>query len=258
MWTSLIVEDEKEAKEYVKLLLRKADAGFRADWEAADGEEALALIVRHQPDLVISDIMMPKMDGVELLKRAREDGYEGRFVMLTCMNEFEYARQALEHGATSYLLKLSMDLAGFKQMLGKVDAELRKLGRIRQLETYLKAIPSQPDEETDHPEINKVIRYVKDRFNEPMTLSALAAYVNMDASYLSDLFKRKTSVTLTHYVARLRVDAAKFYLTHTDDPVHVIGERVGFQNDNYFIKIFKRTTGGTPAQYRKSTGRSDG
>ncbi|WP_199617403.1 response regulator transcription factor [Paenibacillus alkalitolerans] len=251
MWTTLIVEDEQEAKEYVKTLLRKAGAGFRVVAEASDGEEALALIERLRPDLVISDIMMPVMDGVELLKRSREAGYECRFVMLTCMNEFEYARQALEYGASSYMLKLSMDLNSFKMTLEKIDGELRKLGRIKHLETYLQAMPEDTGEETDHPDINKIIRYAKTRFNETVTLSAMAEYVNMDPSYLSDLFKRKTGVTLTHYVKQLRVDAAKFYLAQTGDAVSEIGERVGFQNDNYFIKIFKRFTGVTPSHYRK-------
>ncbi|MFD1954961.1 response regulator [Paenibacillus thailandensis] len=250
-WSAIVVEDEAQARAYVKTLLHRSESEFRVVGEAADGKEALELIGRYRPDLVITDIMMPAMDGVELLKKAREAGYDCRFVMLTCMNEFEYARQALEFGASSYMLKLSMDLASFKQMLEKVDAELKKLGRFKRLESYLSALPEETKAATDHPEINKVIDYLNESYRENVTLATAAAYVKMDPSYLSDLFKRKTSYTLTQYVMRLRVDAARFYLTHTGDSVSGIGERVGFMNDNYFIKIFKRFTGVTPSVYRK-------
>ncbi|AJY76511.1 response regulator [Paenibacillus beijingensis] len=251
MWSTLIVEDEHQAAEYVRTLVLKADAGFRIVGDASNGKEAYELIVKNAPDLVICDIRMPEWDGIELLKRVRQAGIESRFVMLTCMNEFEYARQALEYGASSYLLKLSMDLISFKKMLEKMDAELRKLGRMKQIETYLSAVPERDQAATDHPEINKVIEYLNARYRGQVTLSSAARHINMDPSYLSDLFKRKTSLTLTEYVNRLRIDAALFYLKQTDDAVGEIGARVGFMNDNYFIKMFKRLTGMTPSQYRR-------
>lgn len=251
MWSTLIVEDEHQAAEYVRTLVGKADAGFQIVGKASDGKEAYDFIVRNAPDLVICDIRMPEWDGIELLKRVREKGIESRFVMLTCMNEFEYARQALEYGASSYLLKLSMDLASCRQMLEKVDAELRKQGQMKRIETYLSSMPEKDKTATDHPAVNKVIEYLDAHFREQVTLSSAARYINMDPSYLSDLFKRKTSLTLTEYVNRQRIDAARFYLKETDDSVSEIGARVGFMNDNYFIKMFKRTTGMTPSQYRK-------
>lgn len=251
MWSTLIVEDEFQAREYVKTLLLKAEAGFQIVGEAANGKEALEFISRYQPDLVISDIMMPEMDGVELLKQTREAGLDCRFVMLTCLSDFEYAQQALEYGASSYMLKLSMELKSFKQTLEKIDAELQKHGRIKQIETYLSALPEETGAITDHPEINKVIKYMSSHYNNPITLNSMAQYINMDPSYLSDLFKRKTEQTLTQYLQQLRINAARFYLTQTEDSVSDVGARVGFENDNYFIKIFKRWTGLTPSYYRK-------
>ena len=92
--------------------MQKANLPFEIVGEAEDGEEGLRMIRELRPDVVISDIDMPAMDGVRLFQAAREEGYECRFVMLTAMSEFEYARQAVEHGASGYLLKLSLDLKG--------------------------------------------------------------------------------------------------------------------------------------------------
>ena len=68
------------------------------------------MIRSNPPDLVLTDIVMPEMDGVELLRRTRVEGYASKFVMLTCMSEFEYVRQAMEYGASNYILKLSMSV----------------------------------------------------------------------------------------------------------------------------------------------------
>lgn len=124
MRTVFLVEDEEAVRERVRKLIPWEQLGFRLAGEAGDGEEALERIVKLKPDLIISDIVMPIMDGIELLQHVRRAGLDSQFVMLTCMNEFEYARQALEYGAFSYVLKLSMTVEQMRQLLLKVRAKL--------------------------------------------------------------------------------------------------------------------------------------
>lgn len=124
MWKILIVEDEVHVR---KSLISSFDwqaSGFEVVGEAGNGLRAWEFIEAEQPDLVICDIFMPVMDGIELLKKTKEAGLPCLFVMLTCLNEFEYVRLALQHGAFDYILKLSMDIATMKEILAKVDAEL--------------------------------------------------------------------------------------------------------------------------------------
>src|SRR5690606_6641438 len=85
---------------------------------------ALQKIREHKPDLVITDIIMPMLNGVELLKAARHEGYASKFIVLSCMSDFEYVREAMEYGASNYILKLSMNVANLKEALEKVKDEL--------------------------------------------------------------------------------------------------------------------------------------
>jgi YesN/AraC family two-component response regulator len=249
MWRTLIVDDEQHARASVIKLLAKSKLPFEIVGTAGDGQAGMEAVRELQPDVVITDIDMPVMDGVNLLKSAREEGYEARFVMLTCMNEFEYARKSLEFGASGYLLKLSMDVEELKQALGKVSRELEQLEQLRKADRWFPK--KNEDELTDHPEMNKIIRHIEEHYAEEITLKRVAELITMDASYVSDLFKKKTGQTLTHYVQNRRIQAARMLLTETTQSVGDIARLVGFENDNYFIKIFKRWCGVTPSEYRK-------
>lgn len=203
MWRTLIVDDELPARASLTKLLAKAGVPFEIVGSAGDGQEAMDAIRELQPDVVISDIGMPAMDGVKLLKTARDEGYDCRFVMLTCMNEFEYARQSLEYGASGYLLKLSMDVGGLRQTMAKVEKELEQREQLRKAERWFpKKSAAEP---TDHPETNKIIRHIEEHYAEEITLKRVAELISMDPSYVSDLFKKKTGQTLIHYVQNRRI-----------------------------------------------------
>ncbi len=124
MWKVLLVEDEMFVRESVKMIVNWEELGFTIQGEANNGEEALQLLQDKHFDLVITDIKMPVMDGVELLKQARELDLKCKFIMLSCLNEFEYVRQALEFGASNYILKLSMSISSLVEALSKIKSEL--------------------------------------------------------------------------------------------------------------------------------------
>lgn len=265
MWKVLLVEDEVFVRESVREIIAWEELGFTVSGEAGNGAEALDIIRRDMPDLVITDIIMPEMDGVELLRRTREEGYSSRFVMLTCMSDFEYVRQAMEYGASNYILKLSMSVNSLRETLRKISNELLKDGEKRDSgpdlvqaktgtdERNAKALPPLLHEEvTSHPEIQKILQYIHAHYPEDITVKSMSQYVMMGENYVSTLFKKKTGHTLIHYLHQVRVNQAIQYLCHSDLPVYEIGNRVGFVNDNYFIKIFKRLTAQTPSQYRQN------
>ncbi|MDF2921228.1 MAG: two-component system response regulator [Paenibacillaceae bacterium] len=124
MWKVLLVEDEPFVRKKLRKLINWEEAGFSVCGEAGNGREALEQMKILAPDLVIADIAMPIMNGLDLLRSAREAGMESKFIMLTCMNEFEYARKALEYGASGYILKLSMGIPELQEALAKVGREM--------------------------------------------------------------------------------------------------------------------------------------
>ncbi|UJF32062.1 response regulator [Paenibacillus hexagrammi] len=286
MWKVLLVEDEIFVRESVREIIKWEEMGFTVIGEAGNGEEALDIILSNRPHLVITDIIMPKMDGVTLLKRTREAGLDTKFVMLTCMSEFEYVRQAMEYGASNYILKLSMNVQSLRDTLGKVGAEL---SRSRDLQEHqgaketkeakeAKEVPSSEPaatasdhqvpaadsvaaadaepmpsviDATRHPEVKKILQYIEENYAQDITVKSLSQYVMMGENYVSALFKKKTGQTIIHYLHQVRVEKAAYHLIHTDLPVSEIGHRVGFSNDNYFIKIFKRLKQSTPSRFRQ-------
>ncbi|TXK84886.1 helix-turn-helix domain-containing protein [Paenibacillus sp. N3.4] len=132
MWTVLLVEDEGFVREAIRETVDWERHGFCVAGEAGNGREALAAILELKPDVVIADIVMPGMDGIELLKETRKAGIRSRFIMLTAMSHFDYARDALQFGAFNYLLKLSLNddvlLENLARIKGELLEELRGAG----------------------------------------------------------------------------------------------------------------------------------
>lgn len=497
MWKILLVEDEPYVRRSIRNAIPWEESGFSVVAEASHGLEALELMEELDPDIVITDIFMPYMDGIELLQTARSKGKEAAFIMLTCANDFEHARMALEYGAASYIFKLSMDDNDLLRALSKVEAQLEKRadsirkersrfqdclyllwrrmlgkeltlaenqrleefrqaqqqygqlyivasltgshpigydslmrmcgatlpkadmvlsldisgqqtwfmwseqtdqpplvwldaqygetelvgkrvrmgvaieqewlevlrrldhrfygcerqGNGRELEKLtagaMPAIPWSKEQEvirafegmkiaecekgltelwrfmegnalpmpvvketalrldlimsrisrkqalptldltrsvrhrellvtliarmqqyskgmskhnspvTDHPEVNKMIAYLQQNYDQDISLQAMAQYVSMDENYLSGLFKKKTGISFINYLQKIRVEEAKFLLAHTDLTVNELCERAGFANPSYFFKIFKRWTGLTPNEYRTANKQTD-
>lgn len=132
MWTVYLVEDEVFVRQAIREILAWEKHGFHVVGEAGTGKDALTDIRKLKPDVVICDIVMPGMDGIELLRQVREDGIPSRFLMLTAMSDFNYARDALQYGATNYLLKLSLSdeiiLDNLSRIKGELLNELQRKG----------------------------------------------------------------------------------------------------------------------------------
>lgn len=107
-------------------ILQKIDPEYKVIGTAADGEAGYELIKRTKPDLVIMDILMPKMDGLTMLGKLREEQIPCRAVVLTAYSEFDYAKQAIDHGVENYLLK-PIKIPELKQVLQKTADEIRRV-----------------------------------------------------------------------------------------------------------------------------------
>ncbi len=119
-----IVEDEPRIREGLARLIRKIDPGYEIVGEAADGLAGLRTIAESRPDLVITDVRMPDLDGLEMLRRLQEGSVKVKAIILSAYSEFSYACQAIGLGVSEYLLK-PINVGDLTRSLRKVEAEIR-------------------------------------------------------------------------------------------------------------------------------------
>ena len=123
----LIADDEPLVRAGIKAVIPWNDHGFDVIGEVSDGNEAYEKILALKPDILITDIKMPGMDGITLLKKLKQEKVPIQSVVLSCFDEFELVREAMKYGARDYILKLSIDPAKILEVLGEIRQDLADL-----------------------------------------------------------------------------------------------------------------------------------
>jgi len=137
METVLIADDEENIREGIKLIIDWEELGFEIAGDASNGEEALSAIKKLNPSLVVMDMQMPKIHGIDVIKMARQQGYEGYFIILSGYSDFSYARDAIRNNVTNYITKpvdedeLYDTVKKIKEQIDRLSKEGGRLGKIR-------------------------------------------------------------------------------------------------------------------------------
>lgn len=243
----LVAEDEDLIRNNLVRKIEGIDDAIKVVCTAQNGKEALELVQAEQPDLLVTDIRMPVMDGMELIKQMHL--YYPRIykIITSGYADFEYARQALQFGVTEYLLKpISTD--EMRKVLARVKASIQS--EESAFKENMKGMhnPGMNTEEI----VNMVQRFLRDNFQKEVSLEQIARNFNFNASYLSKLFIKHTGELPSRYLMSLRINEAKYLLTnHRSLSVKEVGEKVGYPDQFYFSRIFKQMTGCTPKDYVK-------
>jgi YesN/AraC family two-component response regulator len=237
----LLVEDEEVIRKGLKKLVEEVIQGFRVAAEAANGRQALEYLMLKQPDLLVTDIRMGDMTGLDLIKRAREHYPALPILIISGYDDFEYAKQALRYGVADYLLKPvdRLELAMF-------------LNRLKQLKHADN--PTEPVKTVEDKESRQIIRRVKElihqRLDQSISLHSVAVEVNFNPKYLSDLFKAKTGQSFSDFVTEVRMSRACQLLKETNLKIYEIAVLCGYSNAKHFTVAFKQHTGLSPTEYR--------
>ena len=250
MYRVLIVDDEPAVRRRLRGLVDWQTAGYQIVGEAADGEEALARCEALEPDLVITDIRMPALDGIELIRRLRAHHAGAAIVILTGYGEFEYAQEAMHLGVRHYLLK-PLSRAELQQTL----EEVRRMLRAPAAELAGAApSPKGPAPTRSRRAVLEAARYVRRHYREPIDLKTLAGVVFLHPVYLGQVFHRETGKSLRDFLAEVRVQEAIHLLLESEIGTVQIGERVGYQTPSSFFRAFRAQTGMSPGRYRSTRG----
>lgn len=257
----LVVEDEELIRKGIILTVDWASLGCVVAGSAANGEEGLAEAEKIHPGLIVTDIKMPKMDGIEFVRKLREKGYLTDVIILTAYDSFEYAQSALRLGAVDFLVKPFHD--------GELEAAVLRLRKRHEKEKASENVfageksdraAAEPDLQAlalPDPDKNQMSRYVTEAVNyladhygdSGLTVGEVAEALGISEGHLSHTFKKETSMTFSSYLTRYRMRKAIGFLKSGKYRVYEVADMVGYRDLTYFSATFKKITGVSPSEY---------
>ncbi len=248
MYKLLIVDDEPRLRNGISNYFPWSEVGFEVIHEAGNGKEALEFIEKAHVDVVLSDIRMPIMSGIDLAREINNRGLAIKIVFLSGYKDFEYAKEAINYGVKNYVLKPT-----------KYDELVEVFSKIKkELDKELESKTIQDPEETTaefsgiHEKIITVVKeYVEEHYCDAK-LEKAAELVHLSEFYLSKLFKRKTGENFSDYVISVKMKKAAQLLREIDYKTYEVGHMVGYDSPKTFSRAFKNYFGKSPKEFRES------
>lgn len=241
----LIVEDEEMIRKGIVLTVDWAALDCVVVGEAANGVQGLEAARRLEPSLIITDLKMPQMDGIEMLTALRKEGCTAYVIILTAYDNFAYAQSALRLGAVDYLLKPFHD-GDLENAITRIQQRLMPAAGATPI-----GVPRKGDKSKY---VLEAMDYISKHYNEPdISVGTVAQSLNISEGYLSHTFKKETDYTLLNYLTRYRIHKAMELLKDCRVKVYEVAEQVGYRDIAYFSATFKKYTGISPSEYQLSS-----
>lgn len=257
MYRIVICEDEFTVRRGLVMTTPWKEMDCEVIGETDNGQDGLELILKLTPDIVISDIQMPLLDGLEMIERVNEH-YQPAFIVLSGFSHFEYAQKALKLGAIDYLLKpfKDEDLANAIQLAkDSIDRILlikdnsssySEKDNPNKIEKYLsKSIKSK------HENIIKILDYIHENYHQDISILNASEKIMMSESYVNRLFREETDYTFHEYLTLYRIKKACQLLSESSVRISEVASKVGFRDQRYFSVVFKKYMGTTPKSYKE-------
>lgn len=249
MHTLMIVDDEYNIRDGLVNLVPWNTIGVQVVAQARDGAEALELARQYRPDVVVTDISMDEMDGLEFSEALLAERPRTKIIILSGFSEFSYAQRALQLRVSAYLLKP----VNPEDLLAHVAEAVRVLEDEREKARRLGERTEPAEAPGGRAVIRRALEYLEAFYADHETsLESLAEHLGLTPAYLSKLFKTETGRNYSEELAALRIDKAKDLLVHTNLRSSEVASRVGYSNPQYFATAFRRATGKSPSEYRES------
>lgn len=248
MYQVLLVEDEIIVRTWLKKQVNWEACGFQVVVEAGNGRDAYELYENNSIDLVLTDIRMPVMDGIELLRKIRQDDTRVRFLILTCLDEFSLVKKAMDLDVTNYILKLTSEP-------DEIERELLRVKEFLDKESGKTSLPPNTGNQSaelvqKNQRLAAALNFLEEHYSEDISLALVAERVGVTPNYLGRIFFQHCGNTFTDELNKLRIKKAKQLL---DDPayrIYEVAKKTGFFNTTYFFRVFKKYEGCTPTEYR--------
>ena len=247
----LVVEDEEMIRKGIVLAVDWAALDCVVVGEASNGAQALEAVERYDPSLIITDLKMPVMDGLEMLRQLRERGNNAFVIILTAYDSFSYAQTALRLGAVDFLLKPFHD-GELEQAVTRLKQRMDRAGQGGEKGPAPLPLPElKKGDKSKY--VLEAMAYIGEHYHEPnIGVAAIAQHLGISEGHLSHTFKKETDYTLLNYLTRYRIHRAMELLRDCRLKVYEVAEQVGYRDIAYFSATFKKYAGISPSEYQLS------
>jgi two-component system response regulator YesN len=243
MYQLILVEDDDQIRNGLSRFFPWEQLGFTLAACFDNGLYALEYVRTHAVDIILTDVRMPVMDGLEMLEKMRLENLDAYVVILSAFRDFTYAQRAIELGVSNYIVKST-----------KYDELVRVFQKIHEsLESGQRGMDihaDQPPAEMSGEVLDKIKSYIRDNIASA-TLQSTAEHVKYSPIYLSRLFKEKSGMNFVNFIIQERMRRAAELLHIPGQSMNQISEAVGYSNEKNFSRAFKKYYGISPAEYRK-------
>jgi DNA-binding response OmpR family regulator len=250
----LVVEDNDDLRSFLVTELSNKYEVF----EAPDGEVGEDLALSKSPDLIISDVMMPKVDGFELCKRIKSNLHTSHIpvILLTARTSEELKMTGYQSGADEYLAKpFNLEI-----LLLRIDKLIAQ--KNQRQSTFSQKLEVNPKEITitsiDEQLIQKALGYMEENMDNPdYSVQQFSQDLGMDRTVLYKKLHSITGLAPSEFIRSIRLKRAAQLLIHGHYPVAEVAEKVGFNTQKYFTKYFKEAFGVSPSKYAQNGKNAD-
>lgn len=244
----LIADDEPIERAIIERMIQK---NFHENVElvqAVNGREAVKLYEEHQCQIALLDIEMPGVNGLDAAEEIRRGDKNAVIIFITAFDEFNYAKRAISVHALEYLLKPLSE----EELVTNLEEAIWITEKADRKKTVLKT--NLQENHHENIKMNAVAdnirKFIAQHYKEDISLQDVAGFMNYSEAYFCKIFKQCFDKSFLVYLTDYRVERAKQLLADVTINIKDISMEVGYRDSNYFARVFKRSTGMPPTEYR--------
>jgi len=230
----LIADDENLELKVLEKTVKKHFVDELEIFASSNGREASQICDEVKPDIALLDIEMPGMNGIELAKYIKEKYADCIIIFITAYDRFDYAIEAMHIKAFDYLLKPWKE----ERLCELINTAIEN---VRSMQKTDSIVHSQKDVIKD---------YIDRNYKKDISAKDVAGILGYSDVYFSKVFKQLFDDNFINYLTKIRIDRAKLLLKDVSFNIKEVGKSVGYADSNYFTKVFKRSIGMSPSEYR--------
>lgn len=230
----LIADDENLELKVLEKTIKKHFVDELEIFASSNGRKASQICDEVKPDIALLDIEMPGMNGIELAKYIKEKYAECIIIFITAYDRFDYAIEAMHIKAFDYLLKPWKE----ERLCELINTAIEN---VRSMQKTDSIVHSQKDIIKD---------YIDRNYKKDISAKDVAGILGYSDVYFSKVFKQLFDDNFINYLTKIRIDRAKVLLKDVSFNIKEVGKSVGYADSNYFTKVFKRSIGMSPSEYR--------